>query len=187
MGICWAERGYKKYEKDGFRTPSGKVELFSSRLRELGIDPLPTYSEPRGTPFGSPDKTEEYPLVLTNYKNPFFFHASHRNIPSLRELSPEPVAELNPDTAAKLSLSQGDMAFIETPRGRIRQKIRMNADLDPRVVFVAYGWWFPERGPSDLYGWQEANLNLLTDSSPPHDPAMGSTNLRGLICKGYKA
>jgi hypothetical protein len=63
----------------------------------------------------------------------------------------------------------------------------MNADLDARVVVVAFGWWFPERDPSNLYGWREANLNLLTDSSPPHDPAMGTPNLRGLVCKVYKA
>jgi hypothetical protein len=54
-------------------------------------------------------------------------------------------------------------------------------------VFAAFGWWFPEKGPVDLYGWQEANLNLLTDSSAPLDPAMGSANLRGLVCKVYKA
>jgi anaerobic selenocysteine-containing dehydrogenase len=187
MGIYCAETQYKKYEEEGFQTPSGKVKLFSDQLQEMGIDPLPTFCEPPQTPFGSPELTGEYPLVLTNYKNPFFFQASHRNIPSLRKLSPEPIAELNPETGTKLGLSQGDLVYIETPRGRIRQRLRMNADLDPRVVVVAHGWWFPERGPSDLYGWREANLNILTDSSPPHDPAMGTANLRGLMCKVYKA
>jgi anaerobic selenocysteine-containing dehydrogenase len=187
MGIFYAETQYKKYEAEGFQTPSGKVELFSDQLEGMGIDPLPTYHEPPQTPFGSPELSEEYPLVFTSCKSPFFFHASHRNIPSLRKRSPEPIAELNPETATKLGLNEGDSVYIETPRGKIRQKLRMNADLDPRVVIVAYGWWFPERGPSDLYGWQEANLNLLTNSSPPYDPAMGTPNLRGLICKVYKA
>jgi anaerobic selenocysteine-containing dehydrogenase len=186
VGIVEAETQYRKHEEDGFPTPSGKVELFSNQLQEMELDPLPTYYEPLGTPFGSPELTEEYPLVLTSCKNPFFYHASHRNIPSLRKLSPEPIAELNPETAAELGLSQGDSVYIETPRGRIRQKLRVNADLDTMVVIVAFGWWFPERGPSDLYGWREANLNLLTDSSPPYDPAMGTPNLRGLMCKVYK-
>jgi anaerobic selenocysteine-containing dehydrogenase len=186
-GIHAPETRYRKYEASGFQTPSGKVELFSPRLEKLGLDPLPTYREPRQTPFGSPELVEEYPLVLTNGKNPYFYHASHRNIPGLRRFSPEPLAELHPETAARLGLGQGDLVFVETPQGKIRQRLRVNAKLDPRVVIVALGWWFPERGPGNLYGWREANLNMLTDSKAPHDPAMGSPNLRGLMCKVYKA
>ena len=187
QGICAPETRYRKYEEEWFQTPSGKVELYSRRLADLGLDPLPAYHEPSQTPFGSPELAKAYPLVLTNCKNPVYYHASHRSMPGLRKLSPEPLTELNPETAAGLGLNQGDMVYIETPRGRIRQRLRLNADLDPRAVIVAHGWWFPERGPTDLYSWQEANLNLLTDSSPPHDPAMGLPNLRGLMCKVYKA
>lgn len=122
-------------------------------------------------------------LVLTNCKDPFCFHASQRQIPSLRRRSPEPLVELNPETAAALDLRPGDLATIETPRGRIRQRVRLNADLDPRVVVVATGWWLPEQGRAGLFGWREANLNLLTDSAPPHDPATGTANLRGLLCR----
>jgi anaerobic selenocysteine-containing dehydrogenase len=181
------ETRYRKHEEEGFETLSGKVELFSTQLKEMGLEPLPTYHEPPQTPFGSSGLAQDYPLVLTNCKNPFFFHSSHRNIPSLRQRSPEPIAELNPETAERLGLSPGDSVYIETPRGRIRQKLQMNPDLDVRVVVVAFGWWFPERDPSDLYGWREANLNLLTDSSPPYDPAMGTPNMRGLVCRVYKA
>ena len=187
VGILDPGTRYRKHLEEGFRTPSGKVELYSEQLEQMGLDPLPTYYEPRQTPFGSPGLVAEYPLVLTNCKNPLFFHASHRNIPGLRERSPEPIVELNPETAAELGLSQGDLVHIETPQGKIRQRLRLNADLDARVVIVALGWWFPERCPTDLYGWREANLNLLTDNAPPHDPAMGSPNLRGLMCKVYRA
>jgi anaerobic selenocysteine-containing dehydrogenase len=143
--------------------------------------------EPKLTLSGSPEKTTEYPLVLTSSKSPFYYHASHRNITSLRKLSPEPQAELHPETASKLDLKDGDQIHIETPRGKIRQSLRLNEDLDPRVVIAAFGWWFPEKGAAEFYGWQEANLNLLTDSSAPLDPAMGSANLRGVVCKVYKA
>ena len=186
LGIYCIQHHYRKFEARGFSTRSGRVELFSEPLREMGIDPLPVFVEPRLTPFGAPDLTAEYPLVLTSSKNPFFFHASHRNIPSLRKLSPEPLVELHPETAAKLGLEEGDRVHIETPRGKIRQSLRLNADLDRRVAVAAFGWWFPEKGLAELYGWQEANLNMLTDSSPPHDPAMGSANLRGIMCKVFK-
>ncbi len=187
LGIYCLDQHYKKYEAQGFATPSGKVDLFSEPLQKMGIDPLPSFVEPKLTSCDSPELTTEYPLVLTSSKNPFYYHASHRNITSLRKLSPEPQAELHPETASKLDLKDGDQIHIETPRGKIRQTLRLNEDLDPRVVIAAFGWWFPEKGAAEFYGWQEANLNLLTDSSAPLDPAMGSANLRGVVCKVYKA
>ena len=187
MGLHKIEWNYRTFEKKGFNTPSGKVEIYSKGLEELGLDPLPSFNEPRETPFGSPDKVDDYPLVLTSCKNPFFYHASHRNIGSLRKLSREPVAEMHPSTCARLGLDDGDNVYIETQRGRIKQKLRFNPDLDPRVVNVAYGWWYPERDHKDLYGWAEANINILTTNDPPHDPAMGSVNLRGIMCKVMKA
>ena len=39
---------YKKYEKTGFATPSGKVELSSSVLESFGFDPLSGYREAPG-------------------------------------------------------------------------------------------------------------------------------------------
>jgi hypothetical protein len=47
-------------------------------------------------------------------------------------------------------------------------------------------WWFPEKeGPE--HGVWESNINLLTTGGPPQDPALGSTPLRSLLCKIYKA
>ena len=38
------------YEKTGFATPTGKVELSSTILKKLGYDPLPKYEEPAESP-----------------------------------------------------------------------------------------------------------------------------------------
>jgi hypothetical protein len=53
-------------------------------------------------------------------------------------------------------------------------------------VGVSYGWWFPEQGVKSLHGWQESNINMLTSSEPPYNPEIGSTNLRGILCRVYK-
>lgn len=45
-GIITIPMVYRKYEKEGFKTPSGKVELYSRQLKDLGFDPLPRYREP---------------------------------------------------------------------------------------------------------------------------------------------
>lgn len=185
-GVIFAPVAYRKYERNGFRTSSGKVELYSGRLEQLGYAPLPGFAEPAETPFGSLDLAREYPLVLTCNKNPYYYHSNYRAVPSLRRLSPEPVAEMNPTTASRFGLKAGDWVYVETPRGRVRQKLAYDVDLDPRVVVGAYGWWFPERLASAPESWRESNLNVLTAAAVT-DPAFGTPNLRGGVCRVSKA
>lgn len=186
VGMLKGDWAYKSYEKKGFSTSSGKVEIFSSRFKDWGYDPLPVYRGLPESPEGYPELTRRYPLTLTSAKDAHFFHSAYRNIPSLRKLSPDPVVLLNPETAEKLTIQEGDWAFIETPRGTIRQKVALAAELHPDVVIAAYGWWFPERTDLELSGWKESNINILTDNNPPYEPAIGSTNLRAVPCRVYK-
>ena len=94
---------------------------------------------------------------------------------------------IHPDTAGKLDIKEGDWVYIETRRGRARQKATMADDIDPRIVVAEFGWWYPERGPEEQFGWMESNINNLTDNKPPHNREIGSTNLRGFLCRVYKA
>ena len=55
---------YKKYEKTGFATATGKAELYSTVFEKLGYDPLPRYEEPAETPISDPQLAKEYPLML---------------------------------------------------------------------------------------------------------------------------
>jgi anaerobic selenocysteine-containing dehydrogenase len=64
-GILSVPFTYRKYEKDGFNTPSGKVELYSQKLKDLGFDPLPSYREPTESPVSTPALLEDYPLIIT--------------------------------------------------------------------------------------------------------------------------
>ena len=171
----------------GFPTPSGKIELYSNRLEQWGYDPIPIYHELPETPYSKPDLAKEYPLVLTTWKVAPYRHSGGRQIKMLRSQHPEPVVSINDDTAKELGIAAGDWVYIENRRGRIKQKAVLSSDIEPRVVIADYGWWFPEKGISDLYGWSESNINVLTDNNPPYSPEMGSCNLRGILCKVYKA
>lgn len=177
---------YLKYRNSGFATPSGKVELYSSVLERLGYDPLPAYAELPESPFSEPDLNKNYPLILTTgSKSPVFFHSEGRQIPYLREVEPDPMVEINPETARKFGIEEGSWIWIETLRGRITQKVRLTNGIDPRVIHAPHGWWFPEM-PSPDHGLWQSNANVLTRNGPPYDPAMGSYQLRGLLCKIYK-
>jgi anaerobic selenocysteine-containing dehydrogenase len=186
-GVISSGIRYRTYLDEGFRTPSGKVELYSSLCEAWGFEPLPVYHEPEETPVSSPDMLAEYPLILTNEHEPQYVHSRDRYLETIRKRKPEPLVNIHPDTAAHLGIADGDMVYIENKRGRIKQKATLDPGIDPQVISVGYGWWFPEKGESTLFGWDEANLNVLTDDSPPYSPEMGSPKMRGFLCKVYRA
>jgi anaerobic selenocysteine-containing dehydrogenase len=174
---------YRHFRADGFGTPSSKVELYSSKLKEWGFDALPTY---RG-PYAYLEPSADYPLLLTNSKPAVFRHSNLRQIKSLRAARPEPLTEMNSGTAAALGIRDGEWVCVETRIGRIKQKAYLTDSLDPRVVVIDHGWWYPEQGIDTLHGWAESNANLLTDNKPPYAPEMGTPTMRGIPCKVYAA
>ncbi len=188
-GFAFEPITYNKHERDdaGFRTESGKIELYSLALEKLGYDPLPTYREPPESPLSAPDVAADFPLVLTSGARVLnFFTSEHRQLPRLRRSHPDPLADLHPDLAAEHGIEDGDWIWIETRRGKIRQRANVTDGIDPRVVNVEFGWWFPERQDGE-YGIWQSNANVLTDQGPPYDPAMGTYQLRALLCQVSKA
>jgi anaerobic selenocysteine-containing dehydrogenase len=181
--ILQAKTEYKKMEEGVLATPSKKVEIYSNRLIELGYSPIPRWEEVSHDLYKISD---EYPLLLTNAKEEAYVGSGYRHITGLRNLKSGPVVEVHPETARKYHLKEGEWIFIETRKGKIKQELRVDSTLDPRVVFVSFGWWFPEKTPG-LYGWEEANLNILTESGPPYDSITGGVQIRGIPCKIYKA
>ena len=174
---------YRKFENGGFKTPTGRIELYSTRLEALGYPPLPHYEEPPESPVSTPEIARDYPLVLTTGgRIPFFFNSEHRQIANLRKAHRHPLAEIHPTTAARYGIANGDWIWVETRRGRMQQKAKLTTGIDPRVIHVEHGWWFPEE-PGPEYGIWKSNANLLTDNQPPYDPAMGTYQLRGLLCR----
>jgi thiosulfate reductase/polysulfide reductase chain A len=182
---------YKKYEKTGFGTTTGKVELHSMVLEKLGYDPLPQYHEPFETPLSRPELLKDYPLMLTTGgRFLWMYHSEHRQIESVRKKHPHPLLQIHPDTAQSLGINNGDWAWIESPRGKIRMKATFFKGINPQVVHCEHGWWFPElpgEEPS-LHGAFESNVNVLTDDSPEHCNLLsGNWPLRISLCKVYKA
>lgn len=182
VGQLLATPRYRSHETDGFDTPSGKVELASEQLADWGYDATPIYREPPETPLSAPDLAERYPLVLTSQKPQQFLHAAFRQIPSLRGAHPDPLVRIHPETAAALGIADGDWVWIENERGRVMQKAALTDAVDRRVVVAEPSWWYPE-DEVDLHGSERSNLNVLTSSDPPYGREMGSTMLRGYVCR----
>jgi thiosulfate reductase/polysulfide reductase chain A len=187
MGFYQPEFRWRKYEDRGFNTPTGKIELYSTHLEKFGYDPLPSFEEPPESPVSTPELAKDYPFILiTGARIPMYFQSEFRQLPKLRKGRPEPECELHPETAAALGVAQGDWVSIETLRGKCRQKVRIFEGIDPRVVHVQHGWWFPEEEDTPDHGNWRSNANTLTSIDPPYCSAMGTYQLRALLCRVVK-
>ena len=178
----------KKYYLKGnedriFKTPSGKMEIYSAQMQSMGIAPLPYYEEMIKAKQVA-NESDDYPLILTNRKETGFMLSGYRIDQGMRKRYPEALVEIHPETAAQAGVEEGDMVNIETKKGRIAQKVQINPELDPRVIMPAFGWWYPEE-KANLYEWRKSNLNILVDGYP-EELSTGAVQLRGIPCRIYK-
>jgi thiosulfate reductase / polysulfide reductase chain A len=181
----------KKYERQGFGTTTGKVELSSTVLERLGYDPLPRYEPPPESPEGDPALAQRFPYrLITGRRSIFYYHSEWRHVDSVRRHHPDPRVQIHPETAAMAGISDGDWAWIITVRGRIRQRVRLFDKMDPGIIDAEHGWWFPEMAGEDpiLHGAFESNVNVIMSDDPDQcNPEMGSYPLRTALCRIEKA
>ena len=186
-------RGYEKInprtgKPRGFATPTGRFEIYSTVFEQLGYEGLPYYEEPPESPVSTPETAKSFPLILTTGARVRpFFHSDFRQYGTgFREQHPDPVVEIHPDAAKRYHISDGQWTWIESPRGRIKQKARITAAIHPKVVSVQSHWWFPEQPGEEpwLHGIFESNANMLTlDTEESRDPFIGNWCNRGLLCR----
>jgi len=186
----FGRREFKRYEKFGFGTPSGKVELRSSTLEALGCEPLPLYREMPHSPSGDPALFKDYPLVLiTGSRFMPMYHSEQRQIKAAREKRPDPMVTLHPETAEKMGLAEGDWTRLVTPQGAIRMRLHVSDKVDPRMADADHGWWFPERKEAEpeLFGVFDSNANVLCPDGPEFcNPEIGGWPHTGLLCRVEK-
>jgi len=174
--------------KPGFQTPSGRFELYSTLREEWGLESMAHYEEPPFTPVSQPELHKEYPLILsTGRRSPVFYHSEHRNIPWLREIDPDPVIEIHPDTAKSLDIGDGEWVWVENWLGKCQLKAKVTAVVPTWMVMAAHGWWFPEKPGEEpsLFGMWESNVNQLIPMGFQGKDGLGAP-IKHLLCKVYK-
>ena len=187
---------YRRYEKGllrndkkpGFTTQTGKIELFSTWLKYWNFDPFPLHEEPPYSPVSTPDLYLDYPLILvTGRRRSVYFHSEHRMIPWLREVEPDPIVEIHPETAKKYGIKDGDTIIIENWLGKCKQKAKLTPTIHPKIVITSHGWWFPEKEGKDpeLFGVWDVNINQLIPLGHTGKTGHGAP-LKSMLCKIYK-
>ncbi|MDI9619385.1 MAG: molybdopterin-dependent oxidoreductase [Candidatus Nezhaarchaeota archaeon] len=186
------ERGMLREDgKPGFRTPTGKCELYSTLLEKYGYDPLPEYVEPPESPYSTPELASEYPLILiTGSRHIASYQSMGHNVPYLRELLPNPLLEMHPQTASAYGIEEGDWVYVETPmsKGKVKLKAFLSYGINPRVVSAQALWWYPE-GETYEDRAVKYNVNSIIPMKPPYgyEPIVGTRVLRGLLCRVRRA
>ena len=140
------------------------------------------------SPYSTPDLYEEYPLVLTTGGRDYVsFHSEHRQLPTLRHITPDPLVTINPETAAKYGINDGDYVCIENPLGKCVERARVSKEVDPRVVHAEHGWWYPEDDPEapNLFGVWKSNINKLIPMYKVGVTGYGAP-YKNVLCKIYK-
>jgi anaerobic selenocysteine-containing dehydrogenase len=171
---------YKKYERTGFATPTGKIELASTVLQKFGFDPIPNWRP-------DPPSQARWPLKLfTGVREDAFFQTGHRHIASLRKRQPEPLAFLSYSDSKDHDISDGDMLMVETKQGKVLLKASIRDDMPIGVIRVPHGWWLPERqeGDGTLSGaWEHADAQICPDDPDHLDNEQGIPHLKGISCR----
>ena len=142
---------YRRYSLLFKGLPHGKVqcrnELVGGKDDNVKRGALSFFPEYQGPPEGiaeTPELAEEYPLILSDvHAHRLSQHSYFHNAAYLRELQPYPWLKINPATAEKYGIANGDWVRVESPHGWSRFKAEFFPGISPEVLMTKRGWWQP--------------------------------------------
>ena len=141
--VGWKRVGAPKetarFAEGGFDTPSGKVEFFSARAAELGLDPLPDYIAPQEDTRGA--AASRYPLAMISPPARHFLNSTFVNVQSLRASEGEPWLDIHPQDAAQRGVVGGNYVRVFNDRGSVELRARITDRARRGVVVGLSVWW----------------------------------------------
>ena len=167
---------YRDFRKDPvanpLKTPSGKIEIYSSRLADIAgkwqlekdetISPLPVYAS---TFEGWDDPLrEKFPLQMFGFHYKARTHSSYGNIDVLQAACRQEVW-LNPLDAEKRGIKNGDMVRVFNARGELRIPAKVTPRIMPGVSAMGQGAWHDANMNGDRID-RGSCINTLTTHRP---------------------
>ena len=114
-------------------TPSGKIEIYSERMKQLGLDPLPAHL-PETEGLGAEQPDPRYPLQVVSAATHYFIGASFQHVPRLEEMMSRASFELSPADARARGIVSGDLCRLYNGRGETFGHALVVEGLLPGVV-----------------------------------------------------
>ena len=167
-------------EANPLKTPSGKIEIFSKRLWEMGktwelpegdaITALPQYTP---TWEGPEDPLrEKYPLQLIGHHYKGRVHSSYADLPWLQKVAPQALW-INPLDAEARGIKHGEKAKVYNGRGATLARVKITPRIMPGVVSLPQGAWYkPDDQGVDTNGCvnilTKTHMSPLAKANPQH-------------------
>ncbi len=152
-------------ENNPFATPSGKVEIYSQALADLGnpgLPPIPKYIEAWEGP--ADPLAKKYPLQLITAQSPRRTHSRFDQVPRAKELHPQAVV-MNRADALSRGIRDGDLVKAFNDRGQTVLRASVTELIMPGVVEINAGAWHqPDADGVDRGGCPNV---LLDDAISP--------------------
>ena len=189
-----------RHGKESFEMPAASQEYM----------PMPYYREPEDIQ----EYGDEYPLVLTEGRIPYFHHGTLRNNPYIREIYPAPEVWISPEYASEHGIENGDWVNVKSPRtdgldvfSNLETGEALTSEGQALVSNGIYGiarvtegitkgcaymerFWNPEfleEGADPRKSWTTSNMNVLTKNTGYYNPEFGTYTLRGINVKIERA
>ncbi len=157
-------------EANPLDTPSGKIEVFSARVHDIGqtwtleegdvISGLPIFV-PTWEGITDPLR-EKFPLQLIGHHYKQRTHSTYGNVPWMKEAAPQEVW-MNPIDADARGIQHGDLVYVFNDRGRTHVPVKVTNRIMPGVASLPEGAWYnPDANGVD----QNGCVNILTRYRP---------------------
>ncbi len=187
-GGWWEPTYYFGNSERVFPTPSGRFE-FSSQTLARWAKKHPEFGRAAGLESGDDrlflphqppiaETSTEYPLLFLPIEVLPFAGGDGAHLPYLQQIAGQHLfahwdswLEINPETAKKLGIAEGDTVWIESRRGRAQARARLYAGVRPEVVHLPLGY-----GHTEGSVWaRSASPTVVTDEG---FPSAGTTQIR---------
>lgn len=167
--------------------PQQKVAIYNTTFEKYGYNPLPAWREPPESLTGTPELSDKYPLIFSDFHTSKVYNASWlRNVPYLREVLPFPTLQIHPSAAKARGINDGDWVIVESPHGWIKLKAEFTPGIRPDTVMALHGWW---EGCSELGlpgfplldGGANTNNMYSVDAEKAFDPLVTAMTSQTLV------
>jgi biotin/methionine sulfoxide reductase len=170
------ERFREDPDKHPLRTPSGRIEIFSSKIDSFAYDDCSGHA--RWFDKREWAQANEFPLHLVSNQPRTRLHSQydHAGVSRASKLHGREVARMNPQDAKARDIDDGQLIRIFNDRGGCLAAVRLSDDVRQGVLELPTGAWFDPQDPGlekslELHG----NPNVLTPDRGTSRLAQGPT------------
>jgi thiosulfate reductase/polysulfide reductase chain A len=152
-----------------FPTASGKIDFYSTTLREAGFDPVPKFKRPEPPPDGA--------FRLLFGRAPMHSFGRTQTNPILHDGMSENEVWVNADVARRMAVTSGQYVRLRNQDGVLSNRVLVKSTerIRPDCVYMVHGFGHTAKRLTRALGKGASDAQLVTRSVT--DPLMGGTGM----------